>query len=119
VSNELVRATPILAVREMGEAFAFWQAAGCTTLTYDDQYAFVHREGDEVVHLALVRDLDVATNTGACYLFVLAADRWHEEWMAAGLPVGPLETKPWGMVEFRVHDPSGNVVRVGHSIPAS
>ena len=106
-------AIPILPVRELGEGTAFWSRAGLAVERYDDGYAFVLAEGHEIVHLALHPSIDPATNPSACYIHVEDVHDWHDRLTAAGLPVTPIRDEPWGMAEFHVRDPSGNLVRVG------
>ncbi len=58
-------------------------------------------------------DRRIAENT-ACYLRVDDLDDLHRELAAAGLErVTALHAKPWGMREFEVWDPSGNLLRFG------
>ena len=106
-------AIPIFPVRELGEAKAFWARAGLDVQDYDEGYAFVLAEGEELVHLAAVPSLDPETNLSACYIHICDVQGWHDRLGAAGLPVTPVRDEPWGMTEFNVRDPSGNLVRLG------
>lgn len=110
-----VRSTPILATRDMAEAKAFYEAAGFAVDAYDDGYAFVQRGGAELLHLVRSDIVDPSANAASCYLHSPDPDRWHAAWSAAGLPVGAIEDRPWGMREFEVRDPSGNLIRVGRN----
>jgi uncharacterized glyoxalase superfamily protein PhnB len=48
-------------------------------------------------------------------LFVADADAVYDEVRGRGATVvSELESKPWGMREFSVTDPDGNVLRIGH-----
>ena len=53
----------------------------------------------------------------SCYLRVGDADALHREWTAvapdAGGRINAVEDKPWGLREFAVWDPHGNLLRVG------
>ena len=109
-------AIPIFPVRELEEASDFWTRAGLAVEHYDEGYAFVLADGDELVHLALQPSLDPAANHSACYIHVDDVAGWHDRLSHAGLPVTPLREEPWGMTEFSVRDPSGNLVRVGHPL---
>ncbi len=109
-------AIPILPVRELGEAMAFWSRAGLAVERYDDGYAFVLDDGCEMVHLALHPSVDPAANPSACYIHVADVADWHHRLAGAGLPVTPVREEPWGMAEFSVRDPSGNLVRVGRPL---
>ena len=71
--------------------------------------------GSEVLHLTLVADLDRDANHAAGYWHVLDVDHWHERFTAAGDACADVVTQPWGMREFRLVDPSGNLLRVGEN----
>jgi len=109
-------AIPILPVRELAEARGLWTSAGLTVEDYSDGYAFVLSDGREIVHLEVQPSLDPATNPSACYIHVDDVHGWHDRLAAAGLPVTPVRDEPWGMAEFSVRDPSGNLVRVGRPL---
>ena len=108
-------AIPILPVRDLAEASDLWTRAGLTVEPYDAGYAFVLDDGCEVVHLALHAAVDPATNPSSCYIHVDDVRGWHDRLADAGLPVTPVRDEPWGMTEFSVRDPSGNLVRVGRA----
>lgn len=110
------RATPILPVADMAATRDFYSRAGFSIDSYDDGYAFVLRNGVEVVHLAGSDVVDPERNPTACYLNTPDADAWHRAWTAAGLPVGEIADREWGMREFEVCDPSGNLLRVGRNL---
>lgn len=107
---------PIFATLDMAASRSFYEAAGFGVDGYDDGYAFVTRGGGEVLHLAGSSVVDPARNSGACYLNTVEADQWHAMWSAAGLPVSDIADRPWGMREFEVTDPSGNLLRVGRNL---
>lgn len=107
--------TPIFPVRDMDEAREFWTRAGVEVELYDAGYAFVLVGDTEVAHLRLNPGLDPVRNAAACYIHAGDPAGWHQRWAAAGLPVTDLKVQPWGMREFSVTDPSGNLVRIGHN----
>lgn len=109
------KVTPIFPVRDMGEAREFWTRAGLEVEPYDEGYAFVLAGGAEIAHLHRVLHLNPEHNPAACYVHVVDPAEWHDRWKAAGLPVTDLRVEPWGMQEFSVRDPSGNLVRVGRN----
>ena len=106
----------IFPVTEMDPATAFYRSLGFEVESYDGGYAWVRHRGDEVLHLALVAELDRDTNRAAGYFHVQDTDAWHAAWSEAGAEVGPVEDLPWQMREFRLTDPSGNLLRVGQNI---
>jgi catechol 2,3-dioxygenase-like lactoylglutathione lyase family enzyme len=48
-----------------------------------------------------------------CSLFVDDVDEIYERCRPTGCVVSELELKPWGVREFSVEDPDGNVFRIG------
>jgi catechol 2,3-dioxygenase-like lactoylglutathione lyase family enzyme len=108
--------TPIFPTADLDESAAFYRTAGFIVDAYDAGYAFVIYDGREVLHLAGADDLDPARNQAACYLNTTEADNLHAAWNAAGLPVSAINDQPWGMREFEVRDPSGNLLRIGRNL---
>lgn len=106
----------IFPVIDMDTAITFYRSLGFEVESYDGGYAWVRHRGDEVLHLALVDDLNHATNRAAGYFHVQDASAWHTAWTEAGVTLGPVEDLPWQMREFRLTDPSGNLLRVGQNI---
>ena len=106
-------AIPILPVRDLREAAEFWSRAGLVVQEYDQGYALVLAGDEELVHLDVHPSVDASVNLSACYVNVDDVAGWHDRLAGAGLPVGPVRKEPWGMTEFSVRDPSGNLVRVG------
>ncbi len=53
-----------------------------------------------------------AANEAACYVFIADVDAFHAA-LPGEIAVGPIVDQPWGMREFSVTDPSGNVLRFG------
>jgi catechol 2,3-dioxygenase-like lactoylglutathione lyase family enzyme len=117
-----VVSTPTLPVLDLAEAIDFYERAGFGVRVYKededdpgDGFAFVDYAGQSVFDLDVV-DIDPAKNGAGCYLTVQDPDSWHARMAADRLPVTALQDEPWGMREFTLTDPSGNNVRIGHSI---
>ncbi|HJZ80319.1 MAG TPA: VOC family protein, partial [Pyrinomonadaceae bacterium] len=64
-----------------------------------------------------------AFNRSSCYWRVVDADTLYQEFASLGLPSAGLPClttpfdEPWGMREFQLKDPAGNLIRVGHELP--
>jgi hypothetical protein len=107
-----VEATPILRVADLDEAGRFWAAVGQDLERWaGGGYGFVGDDG-QVLHLSE----DEPAGGGECYLYVADVEAWHRGWSEAGHDPGVIEEKPWGLDEFTVHDPAGNVIRVGQPV---
>lgn len=98
----------------MGEATTFYEALGFTVSAYDETYAWVSHGAHELLHLRLDLDLEPSDNRSAVYLHVQDVARRHAEWSSAG--AGSIQDMPWGMREFTMSDPSGNVLRIGANL---
>ncbi|MBC3189794.1 VOC family protein [Pseudonocardia sp. C8] len=105
--------TPIFPVNDMAAAREFWTRAGLQVDEYGPEYAFVRYGTAELLHLDLRRDLEPERNAAACYVRVSDPREWQRRWKDRGLPVSDVVVQPWGMVEFSVKDPSGNLIRMG------
>jgi catechol 2,3-dioxygenase-like lactoylglutathione lyase family enzyme len=108
---------PILASRDVDETAAFYLRLGFEVVArYDDfggPYLLLRRDEVEL-HFVEDADVDPARNDGACYLRVVDAQGIYDEWARLALDaVRPIGDKPWGMREFAVVDPSGNLLRIG------
>jgi catechol 2,3-dioxygenase-like lactoylglutathione lyase family enzyme len=121
------RCEPILPSRNLDETRAFYGKLGFTAwfngCDWPD-YEIVSR-GPLVVHFFAEPTLPADRNDAGCYWRVKDADRFYEECAALnltaeGIPrlTAPVD-QPWGMREFTLVDPSGNLVRVGHDLDAA
>lgn len=115
-SGDGLISTPIFPTADMDRSAAFYRAAGFEVDAYDSGYAFVLSAGRELLHLAGADDLDPVRNQSAAYVNTPEADDWHRAWTDAGLPVSAIDDQPYGMREFEVRDPSGNLLRIGRNI---
>jgi predicted enzyme related to lactoylglutathione lyase len=108
--------TPSLPVSDMPQAIRFYETAGFEVEPYDDGFAFVGLSDQSAFYLNLNPAVDPATNSAGCYIVVHDVDGWHDRLVAAGLAATAVEDMPWGMHEFTLSDPSGNHIRIGHSV---
>jgi catechol 2,3-dioxygenase-like lactoylglutathione lyase family enzyme len=105
----LRRAAPILPVRDLERALAFYATLGFNVRAYDGGgYGFATRDSVEL-HLGVEAD---PARTSA-YLHVDDADALAVAWRAVGAEVhGPVDTE-WRQHEGAFVDPDGNVLRFG------
>jgi catechol 2,3-dioxygenase-like lactoylglutathione lyase family enzyme len=110
---------PILASRDVDETAAFYRQLGFEVVARYDQFGppyLLLRRDDVELHFAEDANVDPAHNDGSCYLRLDDAQAVYDEWapLRLGLDaVRPLRDTPWGMREFAVVDPSGNLLRIG------
>jgi catechol 2,3-dioxygenase-like lactoylglutathione lyase family enzyme len=118
------RSEPILPARNLDETRAFYEKLGFASWWGGRgpwEYQIVSR-GHLVVHFFAESGLTPSENDTSCYWRVKDADRLHHEFAVLNLPSegiprmsAPVD-EPWGMREFTLVDPSGNLVRVGHDL---
>jgi catechol 2,3-dioxygenase-like lactoylglutathione lyase family enzyme len=117
-------AVPILPGRNLGETLAFYERLGFENRgagPWEEwNYLIIGRGGIEL-HFYGAPEVDPLTTDGMCYLRVPDADALHAEWEAVGIPripatgsrLEPPVLTDYGMREFALVDPSGNLLRVG------
>lgn len=120
------RSEPILPSRNLAETRAFYQRLGFDSWHNGRgpwEYEIFSR-GHFVVHFFAEPGVVPGENETSCYWRVRDADRLYREFAALALPVegiprltAPVD-QPWGMREFTLVDPSGNLVRIGHDLDA-
>jgi len=116
---------PILPSRDLAETRSFYErlgfeAAGWWPDTFGG-YAIM-RKGDLSMHFFKFPELSPGENYAQCYWRVVDVDAFYDDIARAKLPshgiprVSEPEDRPWGMREFALNDPNGNLVRIGQQI---
>jgi hypothetical protein len=104
-------AIPILASLDLRETAAFYGGLGFAGRLYGD-YAVLRRDAMEL-HFWLAKDRIHPEHT-ACTIRGPAVPALHAEFTAKSIPgLSPFEDKPWGLREFHLIDPHGNLLRFG------
>jgi catechol 2,3-dioxygenase-like lactoylglutathione lyase family enzyme len=114
------RAIPILPSKSVEAATAFYQLLGFEggPHPFNRDYAILRRGAIEL-HFFTQRDLVPTASAAGCYLRVADVAAYYREFSVAQLPptgiprMEALEDKPWGLREFAVVDPDGNLLRIG------
>ena len=113
---------PTLPSRSLVDTLAFYERLGFDGERPADTYA-VLRRGTVEIHF-FTHDALVPTESSAgCYIRVSDVDAVYDAFASAGLPRTGIprqdapEVKPWGMKEFAVVDPDGNLIRIGQVLP--
>lgn len=103
-------AIPIMLTTDIERTSAFYSRLGFTERARWDDYLIIERQAAEL-HFFRSRDRGHAAG---CYLRIGDAPALHAEWSAVdGATVFPLEETEYGLVEFAIHDPDGNQIRIG------
>jgi catechol 2,3-dioxygenase-like lactoylglutathione lyase family enzyme len=116
------RAEPILPSRDLDETRTFYVNLGFKP-SFNGRWEYeILTRGNLVVHFFPHPELVPAESNAGCYWRVIDADELYNEFRTLGLPSEGIprltapEDKPWGMREFAMVDPSGNLVRIGHNL---
>jgi catechol 2,3-dioxygenase-like lactoylglutathione lyase family enzyme len=117
---------PILPSRDLAETTAFYEQLGFERATFfPGEYLIVNR-GEVWLHFFPAPDVDPWSSIAGCYVYVADADALYSEYAARGLPgegiprlQGPPEDSDYGMREFAVVDPDGNLLRIGSRLAGS
>ncbi len=116
-------AIPILPSRCLPDTLAFYQRLGFSgeILGDDGGYAILTR-GSLELHFFAHPELIPAESCAGCYLRLADVAALYQDFQKAGLPnegiprITEPEDKPWGMREFAVLDPNGNLLRIGQEL---
>jgi catechol 2,3-dioxygenase-like lactoylglutathione lyase family enzyme len=108
---------PVLPSLDLDETIAYYTQLGFKVWSrHDGDYAILARQEQEM-HFFLMGHLVPGESFFGCYWRVDNAEALHAEFAASGLKnLHPIEDKPWGMREFAIIDPHGNLIRIGQEL---
>lgn len=103
-------AIPIMVSSDIARTAGYYAALGFAEQARWDEYLIMKRQDAELHFFLDHRTHDAS----GCYLRISDAPGLHAEWASvAGAKVFPLEATDYGLVEFAIHDPDGNQIRIG------
>jgi catechol 2,3-dioxygenase-like lactoylglutathione lyase family enzyme len=115
-------AIPILPSRSLNDTLIFFRRLGFEGKVHEyGDYAILTR-GTVELHFFTHRELRPAESSAGCYIRVSDVESIHRAVASAELPrkgiprQDVLEDKPWGMREFAIVDPDGNLLRIGQML---
>jgi catechol 2,3-dioxygenase-like lactoylglutathione lyase family enzyme len=116
-------AIPILPSRSIAVTLDFYRALGFEGDAHDSDAGYaILRRGTLELHFFHHPALIPAQSDAGCYLRVRDVRAIHADAERLGLPgagiprIDPLSPKPWGLLEFAIVDPDGNLLRIGQVI---
>ena len=116
-------AIPILPSRSVADTLTFFQRLGFEGKLWGEPYFYaILRRGTVELHFFTQQDLRPAESSAGCYIRVSDVENMYQSFAAAKLPgkgiprQDALEVKPWGMREFAIVDPDGNLLRIGQPL---
>jgi catechol 2,3-dioxygenase-like lactoylglutathione lyase family enzyme len=117
-------AIPTLPCRSVSTTVAFYKRLGFEggAHEFNCEYAILRRGAVEL-HFFAHEELLPGESSAGCYIRVLDVENIYRSFSSSQLPrtgiprMDTLENKPWGLREFAVVDPDGNLLRIGQVIP--
>ena len=116
-------AIPTLPCRSVSATVAFYKRLGFEggAHEFNREYAILRRGAVEL-HFFTHKGILPAESSAGCYIRVLDVQSIYRSFSSSQLPrtgiprMETLEDKPWGLREFAVVDPDGNLLRIGQVI---
>jgi catechol 2,3-dioxygenase-like lactoylglutathione lyase family enzyme len=116
-------AIPILPSRSISATVNFYKQVGFEGGAHDTDPSYaVMRRGTVEIHFFTHSTLVPTESWAGCYIRVRDVEEIYQAFALRQLPttgiprLHALEDKPWGLREFAVIDPDGNLLRIGQLI---
>jgi catechol 2,3-dioxygenase-like lactoylglutathione lyase family enzyme len=116
-------AVPILPAKDLDATLAFYERLGFENAGAppSEWNYLIIRRGTVQLHFYADPGVDPLTTAAGCYVFTDDADALHRDWNTIGIVTDPTTGSrlqepvdtDYGMREFALIDPSGNLIRVG------
>lgn len=117
----LTSACPIFPSQNFTATVEFYRPLGFDIVAQYDTEGYLILKRDKVeLHFFRANSVDPTTSDHGAFLRVVDAKELSDHYQSLNIPgegtprVTPAEDKPWGMCEFAIVDPDGNLLRVGH-----
>ncbi len=118
-------AIPTLPCRSAAATVAFYKGLGFEGGAHETDAGYVIlRRGVVELHFFVHKELVPSESSAGCYIRVLDVESIYKAFLPCQLPgqgiprMDKLEDKVWGLREFAVIDPDGNLLRIGQVIAA-
>jgi len=106
---------PRFRVRDLEQALAFYTRLGFQTTYQDAGFAILQRDGVSL-HLNASPEMP-ARPCSVCWIAITGSDALHQQYQQLGVVSHPLTTQPWGLTQFAVSDPAGNLLLFAERSP--
>ena len=112
---EPARAIPVLPSPDLGETRAFYvDRLGFEATRYEAEGYLIVRRREMEIHFWLCDDRTLP-EVSSCYIRGGEVFALHAEYAQKDVQrLSPIQRRPWGMTEFYVWDPHGNLLRFGN-----
>ena len=107
----------------MKNTLAFFRRLGFDGKIWGEPYSYaILRRGTVELHFFTDEALHRAESSAGCYIRVSDVESIYRAFASAALPrkgiprQDALQDEPWGMREFAIVDPDGNLLRIGQAL---
>lgn len=109
------RTIPVLPSPDLGETRAFYvDRLGFEATAYETEGYLIVRRREMEIHFWLCDDRRLP-EVSSCYIRGGEVLSLHAEYASGGVHrLSDISARPWGMTEFYVWDPHGNLLRFGN-----
>lgn len=116
-------AIPILPCRSVQKTIEFYRELGFDGKIWGAPYFYaILTRGEVEIHFVTHAELVPEESAAGCYIRVQEVDEIFSLYEKVDLPhsgiprMDRVENKPWGMREFAIVDPDGNLIRIGQTM---
>jgi hypothetical protein len=99
---------PRFVVHDLEQGLTFYRQLGFQTTYQDETFAIVERDGVDL-HLNYFSDAPRGKYS-VYWIAVTNIDVLYQQYLPTNAVQSPFEAKPWGLKEFFVRDPFGNLI---------
>lgn len=116
----IARAIPILPSLDIARTRAFYEESlGFSGQLYEEEDYLILRRGEIELHFWLTEDKKLPPVSSA-YIRGRDVPALHADFARRGAPkLSEITARPWGMTEFYLWDPDGNLLRFGIPTPST
>jgi Glyoxalase/Bleomycin resistance protein/Dioxygenase superfamily len=105
---------PRFVVQDLEQALAFYAQLGFHTTYHNEAFAIVERDG---IDLHLNGSPDSPRRHGVCWIAVTNIEVLYQQYLPTNAVQSAPQAQPWGLNEFFIRDPFGNLILFAESIP--
>jgi catechol 2,3-dioxygenase-like lactoylglutathione lyase family enzyme len=106
---------PRFVVTNLEQALAFYRQLGFQTTYQDEDFAIVTRDSVDL-HLNHFPDA-LERKCSVCWIAVTNSEPLYQRYLPTNAIHSPLRAQPWGLKEFSVGDPFGNLIIFAERLP--
>ncbi|OLY90663.1 hypothetical protein SAMN05444008_101318 [Cnuella takakiae] len=116
----LTAINPKLPMRNKAATKAYYEQLGFAQWGHADYPDYLMLQKDNIeIHFFLFPALDTKENYGQVYIRTNSIEESYQSYLDQNIaihPNAPLQAKPWGIKEFSLIDPDGNLLTFGEAL---